>query len=86
MKPCGFPLARTVQEADVLSSVLAAQPWPAVARGEIWIADGNAFFNRPGPRIVDSLEILAACVWPAVFPDLALRQAQGFRKFGVRKG
>lgn len=74
VKPCGFPLARTLQEADVLSALLASQRWPAVARGEIWIADGNAFFNRPGPRIVDSLEILAACVWPEVFPDLALRQ------------
>ena len=31
------------------------------------MADGNAYFNRPGPRIVDSLEILAAAIHPEVF-------------------
>jgi iron complex transport system substrate-binding protein len=85
VKPCGFPLERTLQEADTLAALLAPQRWPAVARGEVWIADGNAFFNRPGPRIVDSLEILAACVWPEVFGDLATRHAGSFRKFGIRK-
>jgi iron complex transport system substrate-binding protein len=40
-----------------------------VRRGAVWVADGNAYFNRPGPRIVDSLEILAACVHPAAFPE-----------------
>jgi iron complex transport system substrate-binding protein len=84
IKPCGFPLERTLQEANVLSALLAPQRWPAVARGEVWVADGNAFFNRPGPRIVDSLEIMAACVWPDVFADLAARHAESFRKFGLR--
>jgi iron complex transport system substrate-binding protein len=84
IKPCGFPLDRTLQEADVLSALLAPQRWPAIARGEVWLADGNAFFNRPGPRIVDSLEIMAACVWPEVFGDLAKQHEGSFRKFGVR--
>lgn len=59
--------------------------WPAVRRGEVWIADGDAFFNRPGPRIVDSLEILAACVHPEVFGNLAQRHAGACRRFGVRR-
>ncbi|HEX5008938.1 MAG TPA: cobalamin-binding protein [Planctomycetota bacterium] len=84
VKPCGFPLDRTAQEADVLQALLAPRPWPAVANGEVWIADGNAFFNRPGPRIVDSLEIMAACVHPRAFADLAARHAGSFRKFGPR--
>ena len=36
----------------------------------VYVADGNAYFNRPGPRIVESLETLAACLEPDVFPDL----------------
>jgi iron complex transport system substrate-binding protein len=84
VKPCGFPLARTLEEVDTLERLLAGKPWPAIASGRVWIADGNAFFNRPGPRIVDSLEILAACVWPDVFADLARNHAGSFRKFGVR--
>jgi iron complex transport system substrate-binding protein len=85
LKPCGFDLARTVREAGTLEALLAAMPWPAVRRGETWIADGNAYFNRPGPRIVDSLEILAACVHPQEFADLGARHAAGFRRFGVRR-
>ncbi len=85
VKPCGFPLDRTLAEAGVLSELLAPMPWPAVERGEVWIADGNAYFNRPGPRIVDSLEILAACVHPEVFGDLAQRHAGSFRRFSARR-
>jgi iron complex transport system substrate-binding protein len=86
VKPCGFDLARTVAEADELAALLAPMRWPALARGEVWIADGNAYFNRPGPRIVDSLEILAACLHPDAFGDLAQRHAGAFRRFGVRRG
>jgi len=84
VKPCGFPLVRTLEEVDTLAALVAGKPWPAIANGRVWIADGNAFFNRPGPRIVDSLEILAACVWPEVFADLARKHAGSFRTFGVR--
>ena len=85
VKPCGFPLERTVSEADSLTSLLAPLRWPAVQQGDVWIADGNAFFNRPGPRIVDSLEILAACVHPQVFADLAQRHAGSFERFEARR-
>jgi iron complex transport system substrate-binding protein len=81
VKPCGFPLARTTDEADALSELLAPLPWPAVRHGRLWIADGNAYFNRPGPRIVDSLEILAACVHPQAFGDFAARHAGSMRRF-----
>jgi len=40
-----------------------------VQEGRVYVADGNAYFNRPGPRIVDSLEILAACLHPEDFGD-----------------
>lgn len=83
VKPCGFPLARTLQEADALRERLAAMPWPAVREGRVFVADGNAYFNRPGPRLVESAEILAACVHPDAFADLAEAHAGAFEPFGV---
>lgn len=65
--PCGFPISRS--RADVPR--LAARPgWrdlKAVRAGRVAIADGNQFFNRPGPRLVESLEILAEFLHPAAF-------------------
>jgi iron complex transport system substrate-binding protein len=75
VKPCGFPLERTRAEIDLLRALLREMPWPAVRDGRVWIADGNAYFNRPGPRLVESAEILAACLHPAEFQDCASRHA-----------
>ena len=64
--PCGYALDRTMDELPLLRTAL---PWQAWSAAGMFIADGNAFFNRPGPRIVESLEILAACLHPEAFPD-----------------
>ena len=69
LKPCGFPIARTLAELTTLPRVLPWTSWTAVRDGRVYVADGSAYFNRPGPRIVDSLEILAACVHPELFPQ-----------------
>jgi iron complex transport system substrate-binding protein len=53
--PCGFDMARTLQEMPLLEH----RELSAVKRDHIFVADGNQYFNRPGPRIVESLEILA---------------------------
>ena len=66
VKPCGFSLARTLEELGALREAL-----PRSWRARVYVADGNAYFNRPGPRIVESLEILAACVHPDAFADFA---------------
>ena len=50
------------------------------ASGRVYVADGNAYFNRPGPRIVESLEILAGCVHPEAFPDLRRAHAGSVRR------
>jgi iron complex transport system substrate-binding protein len=70
IKPCGFPLERTMEELSVLRTSLPWEFWRAVKEGRVYVADGNAYFNRPGPRIVESLEILAACLHPEAFGDL----------------
>jgi iron complex transport system substrate-binding protein len=69
VKPCGFSLDRTLEEVSVLKENLPWNDWRCVREGRVYVADGNAFFNRPGPRIVESLEILAGCVHPEVFGD-----------------
>lgn len=63
--PCGFSMARTRTE---LASVPEIAELRAVREGRAAIADGNAFFNRPGPRLLESLAILAEIVHPARFP------------------
>jgi iron complex transport system substrate-binding protein len=67
VKPCGFPLARTLEEEKQLEDLFRGLDWPAVARGQVYLADGNAYFNRPGPRLVESAELLACCIHPEVF-------------------
>ncbi len=65
--PCGFDIARSTQD---LPSLASRTEWPslaAVGAGRVAIADGNAFFNRPGPRLVESLEILAEILHPQLF-------------------
>ena len=48
---------------------------PLGGAARVYVTDGNAFFNRPGPRLVESLEIMAACVHPRHFPDLGRSHA-----------
>ncbi|MFC7483774.1 hypothetical protein ACFQX7_32350 [Luedemannella flava] len=46
---------------------------PAVRADQVWIVDGPAFFNRPGPRVVDGAEILAAILAGTATPEQATR-------------
>lgn len=65
--PCGFDFARTRQE---LSALITRPEWPklqAVRTRRVYVVDGNQFFNRPGPRLVESLEMLAEMVHPELF-------------------
>ncbi len=56
---CGFDLQRAVEEAELLQHHRAWDEFSAVQSGRVFAVDGNACFNRPGPRLVDSLELLA---------------------------
>jgi iron complex transport system substrate-binding protein len=65
--PCGFDIARSRIELPPLTD---RPEWPglrAVRDGRVFLADGNQFFNRPGPRLVESLEILAELLHPEAF-------------------
>jgi iron complex transport system substrate-binding protein len=65
--PCGFDLGRAVSEAAILSAQRGWNELSAVREGRVYAVDGNAYFNRSGPRIVDSLEMLAGLVHPELF-------------------
>ncbi|MHB8632332.1 MAG: cobalamin-binding protein [Candidatus Limnocylindria bacterium] len=63
--PCGFDAERAVVEAAVVTS---RPEWPAlraVRAGNVYALDGNAYFSRPGPRVVDGIELLASLLHPA---------------------
>ena len=58
--PCGFHLEETVRQFRTMALPEEWKQLAAVRRGEIYAVDGTAYFSRPGPRLIDGLEILAA--------------------------
>ncbi|HXM45042.1 MAG TPA: cobalamin-binding protein [Bryobacteraceae bacterium] len=73
--PCGFDLERAVSEMYWLTRRDGWDGLRAVRNGRVFVADGNQYFNRPGPRLVESLEILAAIAHPEVFAPRHARNA-----------
>lgn len=65
--PCGFSIERTMKEVDLLLQLPGFAELKAVKNDRFYISDGNQYFNRPGPRIVDSIEILAEVIHPKQF-------------------
>jgi iron complex transport system substrate-binding protein len=65
--PCGFDIARTCQELPVLTRRPEWNTLRAVRNNRVYLLDGNHYFNRPGPRLVESLEILAEILHPDTF-------------------
>jgi iron complex transport system substrate-binding protein len=68
--PCGFELARTRAEIGPLVSRPGFRALRASREGRVALADGHHFFNRPGPRLVESLEILCESLHPQQFPPV----------------
>ena len=75
--PCGFSITRARQELHRLTTQAGWKDLPAGRNGAVFLVDAAAYFNRPGPRLIDGIEILAACFHPslrlAVSPDAAQR-------------
>jgi iron complex transport system substrate-binding protein len=65
--PCGFDLERMKAELPALTTRPVWADLTAVRTGGVWAADGNAYFNRPGPRLVEALEMLAEAAHPNAF-------------------
>ncbi|ADG67682.1 periplasmic binding protein [Planctopirus limnophila DSM 3776] len=65
--PCGFDIPRIQQEWPCLAKQPEWAKLRAVQGGQVYIVDGNQYFNRPGPRLVESAEILAEIFHPQIF-------------------
>jgi iron complex transport system substrate-binding protein len=81
LMPCGFDLERTVAE---FAATKPPGEWSAlrgVRSGEVYAVNGSAYFNRPGPRIVEGLQILAEIIQPALFPPT--RAGTAWRRVGA---
>ena len=65
--PCGFNLSRSKAEMSLLSQKPEWTQLNAVQNQQVYLTDGNQYFNRPGPRLVESLEIIAEILHPAHF-------------------
>jgi iron complex transport system substrate-binding protein len=65
---CGFTVERTLEDLPLLRAVPEWLALPAVQTGRVYVVDGSAYFSRPGPRLVESLEILAHALHPDVHP------------------
>ncbi len=65
---CGFSVERTLSDLPPLRFISGWQNLPAVRTGRVYVTDGSHYFSRPGPRLVDSLEILAHTLHREVHP------------------
>jgi iron complex transport system substrate-binding protein len=81
--PCGFSIDRTLSEIGLLLQMPGWAELTAVKNNRVYIADGSQYFNRPGPRIVDSTEILAEIIHPKQF--IFGYEGDGWVKFEMTK-
>jgi iron complex transport system substrate-binding protein len=66
--PCGFGVARTIAEMPVLEAQPGWSDLRAVRAGRVHVADGNLYFNRSGPTVFETIDVLAEILHPTVFP------------------
>ena len=67
---CGFGVERSAQDMPTLEALPGYAGLPAVRAGRVYVANGSDYFSRPGPRLVDSLEMIAALIHPDLFGPL----------------
>lgn len=86
--PCGFTIAQSERDLPILTALPGWNETTAAREGRVFLADGNAFFNRPGPRLVETAEIVQAALFGRQprhrFPEAALRRTVAPVNHGVR--
>ncbi len=70
---CGYHINRARRDYELLKAFPDFESLRAVRSGEIYVVNASSYFARPGPRIVDSLEILAGILHPQEFPEFVSR-------------
>src|SRR5205807_849573 len=64
LSPCGFHLAQALEQVSILKALPGWAEIPAVRNGQVFCVDANAYFARPGPRVVEGTELLAHILHP----------------------
>ena len=67
--PCGYYLTEAEEEATRIYSVPEMRPTTAINSESVFAVDASSYFSRPGPRVVDGMEILAWAIHPEAFPQ-----------------
>lgn len=83
LMPCGFEVERTLAEVHVLRTIPEISRIHAFQTGQVYAVDGSSYYNRPGPRLADGVEILASILHPDLFPQPAPLHAA--RRLSLRK-
>jgi iron complex transport system substrate-binding protein len=76
---CGYDVDLAQRDYELLREFPGFDSLPAARAGEIYLVNASAHFARPGPRVIDSIEILAWILHPKEFPEFAFRNAQARR-------
>ena len=79
--PCGFGLNQTVRNVGDLTARQGWSDLTAVQQGRVYLVDGNQYVNRPGPRLVETLEVLAGILHPGAEETLDPADHSGVRRF-----
>ena len=66
--PCGFNLEKVVQECKSFRPIRAGRSLAAVRNDRVYAVDANAYYARPGPRVIEGTELLAHLIHPSEFP------------------
>lgn len=78
LMPCGFGVQRALKEVRLITERVGFAELPAARDGRVFVVDGSSYFNRPGPRTVDGVELLAHLIHPdlepGVWPDDAAQR------------
>jgi iron complex transport system substrate-binding protein len=64
LMPCGFGLEEIIPQTARLPSLPGWSELPAVRNGQVFVLDANAYFARPGPRVIEGIELLASLIHP----------------------
>jgi len=83
LSPCGSTLAQTRAALPTLQQLSGWYDLPAVRQGHVYVVDGQAYFHRPGPRIVDSLELLAGLIHPDLFGEFLPQEGQVYYRVAI---
>ena len=65
--PCGFDIDKTLNEIDSVTSNPVWTQTPASQKSNVYLVDANSYFSRPGPRLVEGIEIISRTIHPDLF-------------------